>query len=106
MAWLDTRFTEISSNLNIKGSRAFASRTKKMQSTSKVKKKAAILAAIKKTVTQLKAKNKPRQLLEASLLEGVDEDSFPDSPTPNNKTVDIVYILSSTGTTFALCIPI
>ena len=42
----------------------------------------------------LKAKNKPRQPFEATLLEEMDEDNFPDSPTPNNKTNDVAYIFT------------
>ena len=63
-----------------------------LQSISNKKKKAARLAAIKKNYMQLKAKSKPGQSLEATLLEEMDEDNFPDSPTPNDKINNVVYI--------------
>ena len=64
-----------------------------LQSTKKQPNRPQDIKAIKERIIQLYAEKEPGQSFQDILQQNVDEDSFPDSPTPNKKTHDVAYMV-------------
>ena len=64
-----------------------------LQSTKYTTTQSTDMEAIRKHFVKLKAKQKPGQSIRDVLLQELDDDSFPLSPTPNNKTNDVAYMI-------------
>ena len=64
-----------------------------LQSTKKTTTKPTNMEAIRKHFAKLKANKKPGQSLRDVLIQELDDDSFPPSPNPNNKTNDVAYMI-------------
>ena len=64
-----------------------------LQSTKQKPPKPTNIDAIKAHFKKFKEKKKPGQLIQEVLQQELDEDSFPNSPTPNLKTNDVGYMV-------------
>ena len=65
----------------------------KLQSTKKQHNTPQEIKSIKEWIIKLNTKKKPGQSFQDIFQQDLHDDSFPDSSTPNNKTLDVAYMV-------------
>ena len=93
MARIDTRSIKTSTYITINSARTSTPRETKSSKHQKGNDQTNKYEAIREHVAKLKANIKPGQSLRDVLIQELDNNSFPPSPTPNNKTNDVAYMI-------------